>query len=404
MSKTITDTEALISIQNAMKQLCEQMNDSQKSFDILFDQYDEMINTKIRKIEQEIDELKKTHGNEGRTDTFVCEKCGSQIKLKVMGDSTHCRERGCDGIAYRFYQNHNTQESKRSIRYLFDQIDTLRKQQNKLEENGIALHSLLSTTSSSFNYEHINGVLNYWINLLNMYNQTQLESNNISSNETSNEQNDEFKPNRKTPRDLPVTQYGYQTDIDGNQVYDSPIETTKYLCPRQGNARAGYEGTCGLCSCANVIRLAGVNVDEGQIIDYASVNNLCDFDGATSPLDRKEILNHFGVDSGIFPLNKDFNGKVTEDNMDQIETYVSSGKGVILSVHALTLWRGLDHPTNDFHAITVISTKKDAQGNLLGFYVNDTGSLTGGTAYYSKEILLKSLTGKPMNVTHQVIR
>lgn len=221
-------------------------------------------------------------------------------------------------------------------------------------------------------------------------------------------------PNRTTPRDLPVSQFGFQTDSDGNQVYDSPMETNQYLYTQQGSANADYQGTCGLCSCANILRLAGVNLSEGDMIAYASTTksswfgNLCstgysnpDMNGGTSPKDRQEILSHFGIDSSVLPVFTT-GGSVDQRNIKLIADGVSSGRGVILSVHADMLWYDAAVGLDDYHAVTVTSVKKNSAGDVLGFYICD--SADGGTTYYPADKVIRCLTGAPMNITHQIIR
>lgn len=225
-----------------------------------------------------------------------------------------------------------------------------------------------------------------------------------------------LQPNRTNPRDLPVSQFGFTRDADGNQVYDSPMEMNDYLYKKQGSARMMYQGTCGLCSCANILRLAGVNATEEQMIAYASnttapnsIEKLCETghinpgrNGGTNPEGRRSILEHFGIDSGLFVVEMDRTGGATQTTMNSISDMVSSGKGVILSVHADMLWHDAPYGINDYHAITVTSVKKDSSGNVLGYYVCD--SAQGVTAYYSAEKLRRSLTGARMNVTYQIIR
>lgn len=218
------------------------------------------------------------------------------------------------------------------------------------------------------------------------------------------------------PRDLPVTQQEFKKDLDGNDIYNSPLETADSLCPKQGKARFGFGGTCGLCSVANLLRLAGVDISEGDIIDFASKTNapnssskLCETghllpgqNGGTSADDRKEILSHFGIESGVFDIETDKNGNPTRSNIENIAKYVSEGRGVIISIHAYSLWRDDPRPVNDYHAITVTSVKRSPSGEILGFYVHDTG--IGGTHYYSASKIQESLSGAPMNVTYQILR
>ncbi|MCR4588335.1 MAG: hypothetical protein K5682_08015 [Lachnospiraceae bacterium] len=210
------------------------------------------------------------------------------------------------------------------------------------------------------------------------------------------------------PRDLPATMQTFHAQEDGSSVYNSPLETEKDLCPKQGDAVPGFAGTCGLCSSANVLRLAGVDVGEKEVVEYAKANGLCEqghwdpgSNGGTSAQGRQKILEHFGINSSVVPLAVDDNYEPTMANADIISDAVCSGKGVIISVHAHSLWYNDPHPINDLHAITVVSVKKVGD-QVAGFYVNDTG--VGGTQYYPATKLVGALSGNPINVTNQIIR
>lgn len=224
-------------------------------------------------------------------------------------------------------------------------------------------------------------------------------------------------PTRNTPRDLVGTQFGMVKDSDSNLVYDSPNETDQFLYKNQGSAYPAFQGTCGLCSCANILRLAGVNATEAQMIDYASTTNnpntlfqkLCatgfadpGMNGGTSPKSRQCILQNFGIDSGIFPLSREKDGSLSDSNLTTISDNVSAGRGVILSVHADILWHDAPVGIDDYHAVTVTSVKKDVSGNILGFFICD--SANNGTSYYSADKVKRALTGSPMNVTYSIIR
>ncbi len=226
-----------------------------------------------------------------------------------------------------------------------------------------------------------------------------------------------LEPTRSVPRDLTSSNFGMVQDGEGNLVYNSPMETNQYLYKEQGSANPAYQGTCGLCSCANILRLAGVNATEGQMIAYASTTNdqntlfqkLCatgyadpGMNGGTSPKSRQQILQNFGIDSGVFPLSREKDGSLSDSNLIAISNNVSAGRGVILSVHADILWYDAPVGVDDYHAVTVTSVKKDRSGNILGFYICD--SANGGTAFHSAEKVKRALTGSPMNVTYTIIR
>ncbi len=238
---------------------------------------------------------------------------------------------------------------------------------------------------------------------------------NTSPSGQNNAAIDSLAPNRSTPRNLTISRYGFVQDDDGNLVYDSPIETNDYLYTSQGSADQNYQGTCGLCSCVNILRLAGVYISEKDLIDYASNTNgsffgkLCstgysqsDMNGRTNPNERQMILEHYGIDSGIIPLKKGADGYIDHNAIMQIADGVSSGKGVIISVHADMLWYDAQNGVDDAHAVTVTSVKKNNKGEILGFYICDSNK--GGTTYYTADKIRRCLTGNPMNITYSIIR
>lgn len=390
MAKVHTDVEALYGIRDAIIKLGDQMLTARQNFQSSFEQLSGQIFDHIRQIDREIESIGQDSDPDadGRTDSSCFTECGGRKKDALV-----------------------------------EQRNNLKNAGDSLDNYSAYIQSLLNTDGaadgSGFHTEHFIATLNLWLASMGDYNATHLASQMSSGEEVKGDHigsDSPFAPNRKSPRDLLVTQYSFEKREDGASVYDSPEETGVYLCAKQGHERKWFKGTCGLCSCANVIRLAGVDVREGDVIDYASGTNasnskkkLCETghlnpcsNGGTSPWDRKEILAHFGIDSGIFNLKRDSSGSVSEENIQDIAKYVSDGRGVIISVHAYALWHGMKNSKRDFHAITVTSVKKDAAGNVVGFYVCDTG--IGGTQYYPADVLLGSLTGLPMNVTSQIIR
>ena len=200
--------------------------------------------------------------------------------------------------------------------------------------------------------------------------------------------------------ELDATKQGWTLSEDGTLVFNTPIETGEKLLSDQGRLN-GYWGTCGIVSCANVLRLGGYPATEAELVVYASTTNsithsgyLCqtnsdpDSNGGTCAIDRRYILKHYGVSS-----------ELREASVSNIAQAVSEGRGVIISVYPEILYYGkLKH--HYLHAITVTSVKKDLSGNILGFYVCDSG--TGGvdnSRYYTASQIEKALSGRKMNVT-----
>lgn len=200
--------------------------------------------------------------------------------------------------------------------------------------------------------------------------------------------------------ELTITNQTWATGSDGSMIFNTPVETGEKLDSCQGKEE-GFLGTCGLVSCVNVLRLAGYHATESEIVSYASstsagfgrgklckTNSFPEDNGGTTAKTRQKILQHFGVKSELI-----------EASVDNISNAVSEGRGVIISVYAGVLYNGWsDH--RDLHAITVTSVKKDRYGNVLGFYVCDSG--TGGadnSKYYTTFQVKNALSGRPMNVT-----
>lgn len=200
--------------------------------------------------------------------------------------------------------------------------------------------------------------------------------------------------------ELSATNQTWATGSDGSMVFNTPIETGGKLNSCQGKVN-GFLGTCGLVSCVNVLRLAGYPATESEVVGYASstsaglgrgklctTNSFPEDNGGTSAKTRQQILQHFGIKS-----------ELKEASVNNIADAVSDGRGVIISVYAGMLYNGWSNH-RDLHAITVTSVKKDRYGNVLGFYICDSG--TGGvdsSKFYTTFQVENALSGRPMNVT-----
>lgn len=197
------------------------------------------------------------------------------------------------------------------------------------------------------------------------------------------------------PRSLKYTEQKWHTDSNGAKVYNEPEKTGATLDSKQGKV-PGFVGTCGLCSCVNVLRLAGCNISEPRIVEFASQNRLCvtnkriNANGGTSYHERQVILKAFGIDS-----------ESKRADAFSLAGYVSQGRGAIISVDAGKLY---NRPTlrGKLHAVTVTSVKTNAHGEVTGFFVCDSNGQPA--AYYSYKHIENALSGSPMNITKSVIR
>lgn len=209
------------------------------------------------------------------------------------------------------------------------------------------------------------------------------------------------------PRAWSTTQEKFVSGMHGGLMYNSPVETGKKLYTTQGAAYKNIQGTCGLCCCANVLRLAGVNVGEKEMIDYAVREGLCRFqpqsydgNGATTPKDRKAVLDHFGIQSSIEPVKLNNSGQADDETMERIGRYISDGRGVVVSVDAGIFYSDPRY-LGGGHAVTLTSVERNDWGEVIGYYVCDSNR---GTSFYQKDKMQRALRSSGINVTSFVIR
>lgn len=199
------------------------------------------------------------------------------------------------------------------------------------------------------------------------------------------------------PRDLGMTLQPMTERPGGGKTYNTPSETGEKLDSRQGKVN-GYQGTCGLCSCENILRLAGLDISEKDVVQFAVDNGLCvtgrreDENGGTSYEGRQTLLEAFGISSSLLP-----------QSIMTIEQAVTSGKGVIISVDAGMLWKD-DRYRNGLHAVTVTSVDYAADGSIENFHICDSGYGSGNMVVSAAHLQKALAANRKMNVTHQTIR
>jgi hypothetical protein len=171
----------------------------------------------------------------------------------------------------------------------------------------------------------------------------------------------------EVPTHLDVLPDGRETVVIGDPEGD------KAFTHQQGQNSLGYLGTCGLCSCENVLRSFGLDVSETSVVIFASELGLCGTDdpdpahcGGTSALSIAEILTRHGV-----PADWHLQG-----SLDDLAGNIEQGRGVIVLVNAGALWNDANHDSGGApnHAITVTGVARDPNtGAIQGFYINDSG-------------------------------
>lgn len=209
-----------------------------------------------------------------------------------------------------------------------------------------------------------------------------------------------------SPRSLSKTQYGFTTQtINGTEmkVYNDPIGTNSLLIQNQGQGQYDMEGTCGLCQSSNLLTLSGVAGASEDMIISAAMHSSSDVlesmelfnpdseeRGGTTVRDRQEILSRCGLKTYCLPVSYD-----RKETTEQLSEAIRTGHGVIVSVDVAYLWR---NGQSGGHAITLLSVSEDGDT----FIYNDTGSGSLGTI--SAKDLGRALTGRPANITQDIIR
>ncbi|MBU3626460.1 calcium-binding protein [Polynucleobacter sp. JS-Safj-400b-B2] len=162
----------------------------------------------------------------------------------------------------------------------------------------------------------------------------------------------------------------------------------------QGNAVAGYKGTCALTSIANLATESGIATTEAQVVQTAISNNWCVTDATKTDADRgcsnyvsqQALLNSYGIR----------NDMISGYNEQAVANLIKSGRGVLLAVNAGKLWGGNTNANYDFgvvdHVITITGAVYDAgSGALNGFYIADSGrGLVSDMSRYVSSADLKS--------------
>ncbi|WP_232346439.1 calcium-binding protein [Cupriavidus sp. USMAA2-4] len=142
----------------------------------------------------------------------------------------------------------------------------------------------------------------------------------------------------------------------------------------QGDAVAGYKGTCALTAIANLTTQANQARSEADVVRAAISNNWCVTDAAKTDYQRggsnyigqQALLNSYGIRNGI----------ISGYNEEAIANLIKGGRGVILGVNAGKLWgdRGYLDNGGVNHVVTVTGVACDeATGAINGFYIADSG-------------------------------
>jgi hypothetical protein len=160
------------------------------------------------------------------------------------------------------------------------------------------------------------------------------------------------------------------------------VERCKDFNHKQGANLYGFEGTCGLVSVEDVLNQFGKDVSENDVVRHAIEKGLCFLGetpadgGGTTLTDQARLLSDAGV-----PAHPEQGA-----GFGDLARWVGEGRGVILEVNAGVLWNDANAydsgQANHAVVLTGAAVSPDT-GELLGFYVNDSGrALPGDSGHF----------------------
>ena len=156
--KVHTDSEALYAVRSAITKFAGSFQEAQSSFSQCFEQMNYQVEDYIRMLDSDIEsceEEKRTiqrqveecedkqsaakreqsQNQNGRTDSFICEKCGTRMMLKVQGNITSCKSgSGCNGTMRRFFNDGEYHRLNVEIQQLEDKKKQLQEKIADIDE------------------------------------------------------------------------------------------------------------------------------------------------------------------------------------------------------------------------------------------------------------------------------
>lgn len=192
------------------------------------------------------------------------------------------------------------------------------------------------------------------------------------------------------PRALPAVPYQWQ---DGSTVLitGDPFAWAERLDSKQGGDNAWrVGGTCACTAVSNVCKMAGMNVQEPDVVNLSIGSGMSDpKTGATTIGEQLRLLAHYGL-----PSHCEFN--VTA-KCDRIAECIEGGMGVTCGVNSGIL-QNKPQKVNHFetgrlaanHTVCMTGTVRNAAtGALMGFYLCDSsyGTDFAGRVYVPLEMM-----------------
>lgn len=193
--------------------------------------------------------------------------------------------------------------------------------------------------------------------------------------------------------------------LDGREckLFDHPDLIAQRGVYSQGHNSLGIDGTCGLCSSATVMNIAGYQYNEDDVVVYAMKNKLCTESGGTSARHRKQIIEGMAKVSMTTTVGT---------SLQDIASLVEQGKGVILAIEASYVnpeWYGPYDPMQPSgHAVTLASVVRDAKTNeIVKYVIIDSNGRNPEEArqFVEPKVLEKAFgaLGAEANITNEIL-
>ena len=197
--------------------------------------------------------------------------------------------------------------------------------------------------------------------------QSKLQQLQASSDSGQNIANQGLDPDSDdVPQKLAILPDGREALVIGD-----PEKLSEYN-HLQGNNSLGFQQTCGLVACEDVLNQFGIEVTEDDVVKYAVANNLCyvtrdpSLSGGTTTYSQVELLRGYDIPAHV----------ESKDSLDYLASNIQEGKAVIAEVNAGVLWDDPNAYGNGAanHAVVVTGVARDPETQkILGFFINDSG-------------------------------
>lgn len=198
--------------------------------------------------------------------------------------------------------------------------------------------------------------------------------------------------------------YHLDTLLDGTDtiVIGDVHGLSEYTHP-QGDNVFGFRGTCGLCSCQDVLRQFGLQVSENEMVLHAIENAQCYLSddptkaGGTSEYTQAELLTDYGIPAHVELAN----------SLEDLASEIEQDRGVIIEVNSGVLWEDDAYLGNGGanHAVTVTGAARSPEtGEIQGFFINDPGAGEAGKFVDADTMHLAWLDTGGVTVTTDVTR